>query len=674
MNLNSRESQFFFLIALVFAYVAFGQIGLWLMAENQLVTPVIFIPEGLALAAALLLGARVWPAILLGQLLLGLSRELAFEPALLIAIGNSLEAVLAVFLLRRLGLHLSLDRLRDLALLVAVVVLVLQPFSASLSISVLWGYGLLIGQESLLGAWLSWWMANLMGQIQITPLLLGLFLAPARLRLGLQRSLLPLLLMLPAIWLIFAELHPAGLPLALVLLFPLLLWIAERGGLVTVSLASSLLSLACIYLSSPGSGPFVRAGEVDLLGLNLFLLGLVLTGQWFAVLSQQRRDMGNSNLLLQQRLDGLFRLSPLGIVLTDLEGRFVEFNQAFCRITGYSREELLELGEWQLTPNRYSPWREVQLRNLRSKGRFGPLEKEYQRKDGSLLAVQWNGLLLREAQDEEYIWAIVEDISVRKASEHELEQSRDRYRRLVNDLGPQFAIYSHDMNGVIEFLGKGAEQILRRPLEECIGKHFSELAEWDPGMVEAAQLRINYLAETGQSPAPFEVSFRRADGSRGLIRVTAHGFRDASGACVNIEGIAEDISQHQALEEQLLQGQSLLKHAQEGIIITDADGQIIDVNQAFSRITGYPREEVLGRRPDLLKSGQHPVEFYRQMWQALLREGSWSGEICNRNRAGELFWERLTIVRIKDAEGHPRQYLGLFSPINPSPENSAAGS
>jgi diguanylate cyclase (GGDEF)-like protein/PAS domain S-box-containing protein len=104
-------------------------------------------------------------------------------------------------------------------------------------------------------------------------------------------------------------------------------------------------------------------------------------------------------------------------------------------------------------------------------------------------------------------------------------------------------------------------------------------------------------------------------------------------------------------------------HAREGIMITHADGSILDVNDAFTRITGYERDEVLGKNPRLLSSGRQGQEFYATMWRHLLENGHCYGEVWNRRKNGEVYAEMQTISAVRDAQGHTRQYVALFSDI-----------
>ena len=125
----------------------------------------------------------------------------------------------------------------------------------------------------------------------------------------------------------------------------------------------------------------------------------------------------------------------------------------------------------------------------------------------------------------------------------------------------------------------------------------------------------------------------------------------------------EDVSERMLAEERLKLAASVFTHAREGIVITDADGIIVDVNDTFSHITGYSRAEALGQNPRILKSGRQPPEFYTGMWRALAEKGDWSGEIWNHRKNGDLYAEILTISAVRDDEGETRNYVALFTDI-----------
>lgn len=123
---------------------------------------------------------------------------------------------------------------------------------------------------------------------------------------------------------------------------------------------------------------------------------------------------------------------------------------------------------------------------------------------------------------------------------------------------------------------------------------------------------------------------------------------------------------HFDLEKKLRLSARVFSESHEGIMITDAGRMLVDVNPAFSEITGYSREEVIGKSPEMLCSGKHSPEFYTMMWQQIDEQGYWQGEIWNRRKNGDVFAELLTISSLKNSDDHVVNYLGMFTDITPS--------
>nr|MDP2192187.1 EAL domain-containing protein [Rhodoferax sp.] len=153
------------------------------------------------------------------------------------------------------------------------------------------------------------------------------------------------------------------------------------------------------------------------------------------------------------------------------------------------------------------------------------------------------------------------------------------------------------------------------------------------------------------------------DGQRRLFETTKTPMRDAAGKLVGVLGVAHDITKLKQTEENLHLSASVFTHSRDGIMITTADGTIIDVNDAFCGITGYNRDEVLGRNPRLRSSGRQGKEFYTAMWRSLIEKGHWYGEIWNRRKNGEVYAEMQTISTVRDAQGNTGHYVALFSDI-----------
>ena len=108
----------------------------------------------------------------------------------------------------------------------------------------------------------------------------------------------------------------------------------------------------------------------------------------------------------------------------------------------------------------------------------------------------------------------------------------------------------------------------------------------------------------------------------------------------------------------------IFENVNEGIMITNKEKKIISVNPAFEFVTGYSREEVVGKDPSILQSGIHELSFYISMWKSIYDIGVWQGEIWNRRKTGDIYPEWLTIMAVRDHEGEITNYCGIFTDLS----------
>ncbi|EAR62718.1 EAL domain-containing protein [Neptuniibacter caesariensis] len=123
-----------------------------------------------------------------------------------------------------------------------------------------------------------------------------------------------------------------------------------------------------------------------------------------------------------------------------------------------------------------------------------------------------------------------------------------------------------------------------------------------------------------------------------------------------------DITERKQVEQTLQLSASVFTHAREGILITERDGTIVDVNDALLQITGYKKEEVIGQKPSLFSSGHHGKEFYHSLWNDITEKGYWSGELWNKRKNGDIYAQMLTISSVKDGENEG-YFVALLSDI-----------
>lgn len=184
------------------------------------------------------------------------------------------------------------------------------------------------------------------------------------------------------------------------------------------------------------------------------------------------------------------------------------------------------------------------------------------------------------------------------------------------------------------------------------------VADWD-AQYPVEELRAKFRGLIGKS-AMFETLHRRKDGTLIDAETSASG--------VELEGqhfiyaSSRDITGRKKAEEALRVAAAAFE-THEAILITDANANIIRVNRAFTDITGYSAEEVLGKNPRLMNSGRQDKKFYAEMWQQLIRAGTWSGEILDKRKNGQIYPKWMTVTAVKNEQQQTVQYVAIFSDI-----------
>ena len=451
------------LLLLSLAYFLAGWLGLKVPFTGSHIT-LVWLPTGIAVAALLRWGWRVWPGIALGAFLVNLSIGSAVPLAAGIAVGNTLGPLLTSGLLQHLGFHSQFDRQRDVGLfiLAAGVGMALSAFGG---VTNLYLAGLMPIAATAF-AWLTWWMGDAVGVLLAAPLLLSLNRSNFLLLKRLPRELLLWSLVAGAVtWFAFIQDYAhlgRTLPLAFLTL-PLVAWAALRFGIAGAALSALTFSIVAAWSTASGHGTFFLPDEhISLFLLWSYMTTTVMTGLLITALQAERMQVERTLRESEEKLRGLFALSPLGIALADMNGRFLEFNESFRNICAYPADELKNLDYWHLTPKQYEADEARQLECLERTGYYGPYEKEYVRKDGSRVPLRLNGMLVAGEEGQRYIWSIVEDITDHKKNEQELIQAKLNAESANTAKSAFLATMSHEirtpMNGIL-----GMAQLLQMP-------------------------------------------------------------------------------------------------------------------------------------------------------------------------------------------------------------------
>ena len=588
------------LLALAGLYFAFGHLSFLISVAHVIVTPVFFVAEGIALAAAVLLGRKVWPGIFLGQLALAVSSGLGLLPALAISAINSIEAVIAATLFKRWKLDPALNKVHDFSRLIAMIFLILQPFSATLGTATLLFFDVIQESQNYFQSWLYWWFGNSLGQFLVTPFLLIAFSSPGwtiAIRQSMRPAIAPIILMLPATWLVFGNSDFNGISLALVIYVSLLLWIAIQGGLAVVSLICSGITVLALFETARQYGPFVVDGNPNIFDMNIFILGISLTAQFVSVLFAERNQAEAELRKSEARLFAIIDSSPIPKAINDDQRNIVFLNKAFIQTFGYTLDDIPTLAEWW--PKAYpdpayrqqvkTAWREHLEKSLRDHANFEPLDVVIRCKDGSPRSVIATASPLDSstAAKHHHLITLV-DITVRKNLETQLIKSHKFLEDLSNSIPGfiyQFQLFP-DGRHCVPYASKGITEIFGVSPESVTTDASAIFSLVHPEELETFNRSIQESASTGND---WHADFRIMTRENEIRWIHAHSKPEKQNdGSIIWNGYANDITD---LKNISLKFSALLEFASDGVHILDEDGNVVEFSHAFAKMLGYSNEE-----------------------------------------------------------------------------------
>ncbi len=350
------------------------------------------------------------------------------------------------------------------------------------------------------------------------------------------------------------------------------------------------------------------------------------------------------------------------IVITDQLGNILQVNAAFTSLTGYTAQEVLGKNPRLLKGGKQD---EAFYRNLWqtiSSGRVWSGELTNRRKDGSLYQEEMTITPLRDAggASTHYI-AIKQDISQRKRAEEALRQSEEQLRAMF-DLASVGIAQADPRTGQWLRVNKKMCEITGYSSGELLALHVKDITHPEDRQTDWEAFERVVRGEA--SSYRLEKRYIRKDGSLAWVNVNMTIIRDRAGQPTRTVAALEDITERRRAEEALRLQSAALEAAANAIVITDQLGKVLQVNAAFTVLTGYTAQEVLGENLRLLKSGHHVEAFYRNLWQKISSGRVWSGELTNRRKDGSLYAEEMTITPLRDADGASTHYIAFKQDIS----------
>lgn len=282
----------------------------------------------------------------------------------------------------------------------------------------------------------------------------------------------------------------------------------------------------------------------------------------------------------------------------------------------------------------------------------------WMRKDGTSVWVESTSTVITDDEGQPVgMRGVTIDISERKRAAEALRQSEERYRDLVENAHD--IIYSHDLEGNYTSVNRAGEQITGYTHAESMAMNMRDTVapEYTGRIREMMRRKLE-----GDEATSYEMEILAKNGRRIAVEVnTKLMYQD--GVPVGVQGIARDITERKLAQAELNRLAAAVKQTADSILITDPHGNIEYVNPAFERITGYSKEEVLGKNPRILKSGRTDPAIYSELWETISQGGVWAGQLLNRKKDGTLFNERATISAVFDDSGKIAHFLAVKQDI-----------
>ena len=273
-------------------------------------------------------------------------------------------------------------------------------------------------------------------------------------------------------------------------------------------------------------------------------------------------------------------------------------------------------------------------------------------------AVRWLYESIHNVPDKQgqpvYLEGVLLDISRQKQAEQTIARQAEQLSSLLEAI--QESALLLDPQGRILQANSTVARRLGTAVQNLPGRRLTDLLPEQAAKDLGSMLQV---MQSSKQPLQYETVHLARNMQHYLFPV----LEPESGELSGVAMLGLDITQRKQKELELNKLRLAVENSPVPIVITDTQGSIEYVNQAFSQITGYSYQEAMGQNPRILKSGEHSQEFYRELWETISSGRTWRGEFCNRSKSGELYWEQAAIAPVKDEAGQIINYVGVKEDI-----------
>jgi len=343
----------------------------------------------------------------------------------------------------------------------------------------------------------------------------------------------------------------------------------------------------------------------------------------------------------------------------NLEGTILDISPSVKHISDYDRYELIGR---TITDLYYEPIERTELlKNIIEKGELEDYEVRIKDKNGNIKFVSINARLIFDSNGKpNHIDGAIRDISKRKIAEQRLSESEEKMRLIVEGT-PYLFFYIQDTKGKITYISQSVEKITGHTVEEWQNQTNWFITKNKINLFAKERTKAHLQGEFTSGSIYLEIEHKD---ERPILLEVFENPIIINGEIQGLQGVAHDISERKRFENELKKLSRALEQSPVSVLITNMDGEIEYVNKKLCEMTGFEKEEIVGKNPRIFKSGEHSKAFYQEMWKNMLSGKEWSGEILNKKRNGALFWEAIQISPLLNSEGSISHFIAIKEDIS----------
>lgn len=347
------------------------------------------------------------------------------------------------------------------------------------------------------------------------------------------------------------------------------------------------------------------------------------------------------------------------VYILDKSGNVVQANDTFCKMLGYNSIEILSLNAKDYNAS----WDQNRIISTIEKleGNSETFQLIHKRKDGTTFDAEVSAKGIR-INGIEYLFCISRDITDRLKTQTLIKESERKYRALFENATEAILLLDIKSYRIFD-CNPATEKLFKRKKSDILHHLLEELSpEFQCNNEKSDELIKFHLnkALAGEKCA-FEWCF---EVDKNIILTETNLYKvDINGNSL-IQVISKDITEKKQSEKHLKLLSLSINQSSSAVVITDVNGNIEYVNDTFTKLTGYSKEEVIGKNPRFLKSGYTSREIYKKMWEDILSGKQWSGEFLNKRKDGTLYWESVRISPVRDENGNITHFIGIKDDIS----------